>query len=262
MKRLIESIFDDDILDQDNTNEILIKRWLKENYDIFNNGANDNIVIKEKAGKYLVDIPYGDVTVKNLAIKSLTNDLFDFDVMYGDFRCNGCRNLKSLKGAPREVNGSFECNNCRELESLEGSPDYCREFECSMCLKLKSLKGVPKEIETTIDCSSCKNLESLEGLSLKRIYGDFCCSDCPKLKSLKGAPKEVRGIFICSYCDMLKDLQGASRTVYCEFNCDFCKNLKSFKGMPKSCKYLTCEGCPNLDPESLLDIDFDYEIYN
>ena len=217
MKRLIESIFDDDILDQDNTNEILIKRWLKENYDIFNNGANDNIVIKEKAGKYLVDIPYGDVTVKNLAIKSLTNDLFDFDVMYGDFICNGCRNLKSLKGAPREVNGSFECNNCRELESLEGSPDYCREFECSMC---------------------------------------------PKLKSLKGAPKEVRGIFICSYCDMLKDLQGASRTVYCEFNCDFCKNLKSFKGMPKSCKYLTCEGCPNLDPESLLDIDFDYEIYN
>ena len=124
MKTLKESIFSDieDIVKNDTA---LFEQFLKDNYQIDGTYIIKNGVIDVK----------GDVRVKNKHIKSLTNGLFQFGVVSGDFDCCNCINLKTLKGAPKEVGENFWCDCCSSLTSLEGAPEkvggcfYCEECD-------------------------------------------------------------------------------------------------------------------------------------
>lgn len=75
--------------------------------------------------------------------------------------------LKSLKGAPKEVDGSFDCEN-NQLTSLKGAPDrVARNFICSSN-RLTSLDGMPKLSVGMIDAAynrltSIEALDDLEG---------------------------------------------------------------------------------------------------
>ena len=89
-----------------------------------------------------------DIEVSNKTITSLSNNLFTFNIITGNFDCSDCINLKSLEGAPKEMNWNFYCDNCNNLESLEGAPEKVGgSFNCSDCPNLRSLKGAPKVIK-------------------------------------------------------------------------------------------------------------------
>ena len=120
-----------------------------------------------------------DIDVKqDSSLTTLTNGMFIWTTVKGNFSCYGCRNLVSLEGAPKEV------GDC---------------FDCSYCVSLESLKGAPKKVGDCFFCYKCTNLKSLEGAP-KEVKGDFKCNDCSSLESLKGAPKEVGGNFKCHRC--------------------------------------------------------------
>lgn len=172
-----EGIFDTDenINNVDESIKDQIERFLKDNFD----GAS-SCKISDKpstdGGKYEVS-SIGNVEVKKTNITSLTNDMFIWTEVAGDFYCHSCHSLTSLKGAPKEVGGRFDCSNCTSLTSLKGAPKRVKYFDCSGCKSLKSLDGAPKE-----------------------VGGDFSCGYCHSLTSLKGAPKEVGGVFSCYSC--------------------------------------------------------------
>ena len=137
-----------------------------------------------------------DIEVSNKTITSLSNNLFKFNTITGNFDCRSCNNLTSLEGAPEKIDGYFNCSNCKNLISLEGAPKAVKGyFNCNRCNNLTSLEGAPKEVNEYFDCSDCINLESLEGAP-KEVKGDFYCDGCEKLKSLKGAPKVIKCRFI------------------------------------------------------------------
>ena len=133
---------------------------------------NQYSIYKDK-DKWIVDADHS-LTVSNYDIQYLTNGLFEFGVVNGNFDCSNCKKLESLKGAPKEVKRDFYCTRCTNLESLEGAPE---------------------KVGGSFICGYCKNLTSLEGAP-KEVGRDFNCSDCPNLKSLEGAPKVIKGRFI------------------------------------------------------------------
>ena len=205
-----ESIFDieDNIDNIDESIKDQIKQFLNNN---FKNASN--CIISEKPNKYgkFEVLSTGDVVVKNKSITSLTNGLFIWTNIKGDFTCSNCNSLTSLEGAPKEVKGDFICSDCNSLKSLEGAPKEVRgDFNCFNCNLLISLEGAPEE-----------------------VGGDFFCSNCTSLTSLKGAPKEVGGAFNCGYCTSLTSLKGASKEVGGYFSCEYCNSLKSLEGAPK-----------------------------
>ena len=103
IKDLFEGIFDieDKTANFDKTIKEDIKRFLRENYK----GASKCKISKlpNEDGKYIVDCK-GSIVVKNKSITNLTNDLFVWGEVDGDFYCNECDLLASLKGAPEKVN--------------------------------------------------------------------------------------------------------------------------------------------------------------
>lgn len=147
--------------DNDNT---IIKAFLKENYDIGSYTIKNGIVNVK-----------GDIEVKNREITSLTNGLFEFGKVDGDFDCSHCKSLTSLEGAPKEVVWNFYCNNCESLTSLKGAPEKVGGFfNCSCCKSLKTLEGAPKEVGGDFYCSYCKSLTSLKGApKANKIYSDI-----------------------------------------------------------------------------------------
>lgn len=95
---------------------IVIQNFLKNNF-------TGKFKISEKPnkdGKY--EVTAGVVGIKNYDITKLTNDLFIWKKVTGDFRIQFCNNLISIEGAPKEVKGDFVCMYCKSLESLEGAP--------------------------------------------------------------------------------------------------------------------------------------------
>ena len=152
--------------------EDVIKQFLEDNYDI-----SGSYTIKKVNNKFIVDVK-GDVWVKNTNITSLTNDFFEFGSVSGDFDCDGCELLTTLKGAPKEVGGGFNCSGCKSLKTLEGAPRKVgRGFNCSGCKRLTSLKGAPETVGWGFYCISCKRLTSLKGAP-KEVFGDFHCHGC------------------------------------------------------------------------------------
>ena len=129
----------------------LIEEFLKENY-------RGKWIISEKPNKDgLYEVSSNEsVRVKNTKITSLTNDLFIWTSVKGHFGCPYCKELKSLEGAPKEVESSFICPYCNSLKTLEGAPKKVEGyFDCSNCNGLKSLEGAPKEVGGNFDCRYC-----------------------------------------------------------------------------------------------------------
>ena len=152
MKNLYESLLDDFEKLKDSINPIdEIKRFLKDNYL-----HSYRFKISEKPNKdgfYEVSCDKFFIYAKK-DIVSLTNDLFVFANAFG-FDCSSCPNLKSLKGAPKEVEKTFECQLCCNLTSLEGAPEKVGVFNCTVCANLKSLKGAPEKVGSNFFCSGC-----------------------------------------------------------------------------------------------------------
>lgn len=183
MKSIIESLFDDDILDKDipqNISEKLIETFLKENCNVLGQIKIQN---KDVDDLYVVDI-HGSIQYTNKKIQHLTNELlFKFGEVSGSFSCSNCKNLESLKGAPRKCI-MFKCSGCTKLKSLEYAPD-CMNILCDDCTNLESLKGAP-QVCWTFNCSGCTKLKNLKGAPVKSV--DFICSNCTSLKNLDDAP--------------------------------------------------------------------------
>ena len=193
MKPLKESIFSN-IEDIVNNDTVLIEQFLKDNYDIHGTYNIDGNVVN-------VD---GQIYVKSMNIESLTNGIFQFGKVNGSFYCHGCKNLKTLEGAPKEVEWGFYCHKCHNLKSLNYAPKIVGgNFNCNSCHKLTSLGGAPKDVGGFFDCHNCENLKSLKGAP-EKVGLDFDCHDCKNLTSLEGAPEEVEGCFWCSGCRKLK----------------------------------------------------------
>ena len=109
---IIESIFDieDNIDNVDESIKYQIKQFLNDN---FKNASKCKISKKpNKDGKFEVS-SNRDIAVKNEYITSLTNGLFIWVNIKGDFICAACDSLTSLKGAPKEVGGNFSCGRCK-----------------------------------------------------------------------------------------------------------------------------------------------------
>ena len=142
-------------------NQILA--WIKEYtyaHDImFSDQLNSD-------GKYIIDAE--NVVFKN-KISSLTNDMFVWGFISGNFDCSDTK-ISSLEGAPEEVNGDFNCSYTQ----------------------ITSLKGAPKEVRGSFYCSHT-NISSLEGAP-KEVRGDFDCR-YTQIISLKGAPEKIGGDF-------------------------------------------------------------------
>ena len=168
-----ESLLDDDdiFLDPENDKNI-VKEWIKSHYK--NTGK---LTIFDD---FIVDCS-GDVYVKNKSIVSLTNGLFRWGKVDGNFTCSFTP-ITSLEGAPKKIIGGFDCCGCVKLKTLEGSPEY---------------------VDGTFSCDGCRNLKSLEGAP-KEVGGYFNCRKCINLKSLEGAPEKIGGCLNCRYCDSLK----------------------------------------------------------
>ena len=201
MTSLYESIFDtfDDEGNVTTDSSELIKQ---EIIDWINENCRDCKIIfddkKTEDGKYIVNCD--NVYIFNKNITSLTNGQFIWGNITGTFSCFGCKQLKSLKGAPKYVGEWFDCHECDNLISLEGAPERVGDwFDCNSCKQLKSLKGAPKRVEGIFDCSWCISLKSLKGAP-EIVKSTFDCGDCEKLTSLKGAPKRVEGNFFCTNC--------------------------------------------------------------
>lgn len=215
-----ESILDD-IEDQlDNTDEIIkrkINNFIEENYTI------DKISISDKPnanGKYEVSAT-SIVIIRNNLITSLTNNMFIWHKIKGDFSCARCSSLKSLEGAPQMVEGYFNCRGCSSLKTLEGAPKKVKsDFYCYECNSLQTLKGAPKEVGGSFNCEDCINLKSLKGSPVK-VGRSFFCRGCSNLISLEGAPKEVGNAFYCDECkvkfteDDVKKVSNVKDEIYC-----------------------------------------------
>ena len=151
MKSLYESILDveDNIDNMDESIMDQIKQFLNNN---FKNASRFKISEKpNKDGKFEVSVN-GNVEVKNKNIISLTNGIFIWTNIKGNFICSDCASLISLKGAPKEVGGYFNCSRCDSLTSLEGAPkEVGGDFYCRSCKggfieedvkKVSNVKGI------------------------------------------------------------------------------------------------------------------------
>ena len=188
-------ILDDDDAYFSGSDKLIVREWIMDNYHI-----NGKLTISDDL---IVDCS-GDVSVENINIDSLTNGLFRWGEVGGNFVCQCCNNLKTLEGAPKIVGESFYCDRCVNLKSLEGAPEKVgRSFGCSGCSGLTTLKGAPKKTDNGFYCNSCENLTSLEGAP-EEVGWSFVCSYCHNLTSLEGAPEKVGRLFDCGNCLNLK----------------------------------------------------------
>ena len=168
LKDILEGIFDVDS-NVENMDRVLIEKFIKENYTARKIHISDT---KNNDGKYEVSAS-DSVIVDNDNIKTLTNDLFIFTNVVGNFNCSWCPKLKNLKGAPEIVMGEFKCNNCDNLESLEGAPRTAADgFDCSNCRKLKSLKGITPHINNLLKCDHCG--EKFEEKYIENLLSNHC----------------------------------------------------------------------------------------
>jgi hypothetical protein len=133
-----------------------IKQFLKDNYD----GRFSITLVK---GKYIVNSKK-NVEIKNKKVTSLTNGMFEFGKVDGDFDCFGCSKLISLEGAPKEVKGNFNCTMCSSIINLIGAPEIVGgNFKCNFCNSLETLEGAPKKVGECFYCTNCISLKSREG---------------------------------------------------------------------------------------------------
>ena len=190
---------------------MLIKDFIEKNYHIQKKAVMRIWEQPNEDGKYFVDVEGGFVRVRNRKLTHLTNDLFEWHHIGGEFNCWNCRDLIDLVGGPSNVDDCLNVNNCRSLKSLKGAPEYVGEG--GVC------------------CIECYSLETLEGAP-KTVLGDFHCDDCPNLKSLKGAPEVLCSDFWCNRCKKLTSLEGLPDSIGRSLYCQACTGLNTIKGLP------------------------------
>ena len=209
-----------------------INRYLGESE---NEGSNKGITIE---GDYHFtgkpDEPIAVVTGDLTVDEDVTSLEGCPERVEGIFDCSGCKNLKSLKGAPKEV-GQFICRNCDSLVDLVGCQTVTENYDdtdyhvidCSGCKNLKSLKGAEKSGALTFKCSNCDSLTSLKYCPADDCYeGAIDCSGCKNLISL-GKSFNL-GALYCNDCIKLKDL---GRRTSISFSADFagCESLDDYE---------------------------------
>ena len=104
-----------DVLSDPERDKMIIESWIKENYR-FNGKLKINDDLMVDCG--------GSVVIENTDIESLTNGLFCWGKVDGEFSCYNCGNLKSLEGAPKQIYCYLRCNNCKRLKLIES--DYIK----------------------------------------------------------------------------------------------------------------------------------------
>ena len=171
--------------------------------------------------------------------EALTNGLFEWGTVDGDFKCIGPK-ITSFAGGPKKILGDLILGG--NIISIDNEIEYVSGSFRWGYSDTKSLKGCPKYVGKRFFCCDCPKLETLEGAP-ETVKGDFYCSNCINLKSLKGAPEEVGATFDCYGCKSLKDLTGAPKRVGWDFSCLNCINLKSLKGAPEYVHFdFNCSG--------------------
>ena len=121
MKTLYESLLDDfDTLASKVDPKKEIEEFLKINVDEFK-----KLVISKtpnKDGIYEVS-SRGNVTFYGRSNPTgLTNGLFIWTKVKGNFDCSWNTHLETLEDGPEEVGGDFLCSRCEKLVTLEGAP--------------------------------------------------------------------------------------------------------------------------------------------
>ena len=172
-----ESMFDEEDIETNVIDSEIID-WIVKNHISIKPNYLTISKKPNKDGKYVVDYKYS-VLIKSASMVSLTNDMFVWGEVKGNFDCSYC-DLTSLEGAPKIVKKTFHCVDCNSLTSLEGAPEKVgRDFNCNDCNSLISLEGAPKEVEGVFNCSGCKSLTSLAGIP-KKIGGKIKYRGCAK----------------------------------------------------------------------------------
>lgn len=179
-------------------NEEMALRALEKIYydpDSYTGGISDDLFVYNK-GKVIYK---GHLIVRD-CIKNTIESLYipGIDlIVVQNFDCTWCKNLKTLKGAPKNVVKDFNCEGCSSLKSLRGAPEYVGEdCWCSYIRGLTSLRGAPKRVGGDFSCSST-GIEDLTGLS-SYIGGYMYCYKCENLKTLKGANSIIWKDLSCS----------------------------------------------------------------
>ena len=75
-----------------------------------------------------------------------------------------CRNLISLQGSPKFVNGSVDIEGCKNLTALKGGPEYVMKSYSVDSNSLTSLEGSPKYVGTFYGFMKNK-ITSLKGIT-------------------------------------------------------------------------------------------------
>lgn len=122
------------------------KKFLNSNYEI-----TGEIKPYKEDGELFIDVD-GNVIVKNLDIKSLTNGKFRFGEVLGDFLCPNCMRLRNFNGGPVKVGGDFDCEMSSNIYSFEGAPEWIGgDLNCWGCENLSSYDGFPEVVKGRID---------------------------------------------------------------------------------------------------------------
>lgn len=188
----------EDRLESSNDIKAVIEEFIDNLYDCSYTISNK----PNKDGKYEVS-SNGDVKIKkgpgSHGVKSLTNGLFVWSTVQGDFRISLMQKLESLDGCPKKVQGTFDIR-WTNIKSLKGCPEYVGgKLMFSYCNYLETMEYAPNYVGEYICIDSCKTLKSLKGLPDK-INGDLYFDDCPNIKSLDGIPSIIKGNLFCKRC--------------------------------------------------------------
>jgi hypothetical protein len=103
-----------------------------------------------------VSVNYDGCINMETFITSLTNELFQWGYVSGNFDCRHCNSITSLEGSPEKVGNVFDCSYCKSLKTLEGAPkEVGGSFYCRNCDALTSLEGAPKHVGGWFRCNDC-----------------------------------------------------------------------------------------------------------
>lgn len=194
MKNIIqyikESLLDDEEVLSSNGDEFIVLKFIAEHY-LFNRNyvdvdeIKDKCTLKKKGNKYIVDV-MGTLSIKEdvgLTINVLTNGMFEFGKVAGNFLVVNCPKLKTLEGGPKMVGQTFNVDICNSLKDLVGGPEVVEgDYYCTSCSNLKSFKGAPKQLDY-----------------------DFVWAGCPNIKDLKYHPKKAGNVVFAKNSDFTKD---------------------------------------------------------
>lgn len=213
LSQYLESLLDDED-DLISNNDTLIHQFLKDNYNI-----DGSYTIKNG----IVDVN-GSIALTNCDLEYLTNELFSFGKVTGNFNAGGVRSvrIKSLKGAPR-IAGRFTVIRSK-IKSLEGGPIETGDYNIYYNDYITDLIGSPKIVNGDFKCYNCDSLKYIKGAP-KKIKGRFDCSDCGELISLEGGPESVGGYYKCCYCQNLQSIKGVAKKIGGALDCSDCTKL-------------------------------------